>query len=73
MENVTMNFDINIIVNAIWAATWAWNLKTGEMNINGHWAEMLGYTQDELYPIDISTWISITISPKTWRKICLMP
>lgn len=60
MENVTINFDTNIIVNAIRAATWAWNLKTGEMNINGHWAEMLGYTQDELYPIDISTWISIT-------------
>jgi len=56
MTNITMDFDTNILVKAIHAATWIWNLQTGELNINERWADMVGYTMEELQPIDISTW-----------------
>lgn len=56
MANIEMDFDTNILVNAIHAATWILNLQTGELNINERWAEMVGYTLEELQPIDITTW-----------------
>ena len=36
-------------------ATWDWNIKTGEIIANERWAEMLGYTLDEIY-MHIDTW-----------------
>ncbi|MBY0465917.1 MAG: PAS domain-containing protein, partial [Burkholderiales bacterium] len=38
------------------AATWEWNVQTGETVFNTIWAEMLGYTLDELQPTTIDTW-----------------
>jgi diguanylate cyclase (GGDEF)-like protein/PAS domain S-box-containing protein len=38
------------------AGTWEWNVQTGEQTINERWAEMLGYSVDELSPISIETW-----------------
>ncbi|ALO47472.1 PAS domain S-box protein [Pseudohongiella spirulinae] len=45
--------------NIIWGAdvgTWEWNVQTGEVRINERWAEIAGYTLEELQPIDITTW-----------------
>jgi len=39
--------------------TWEWNVQTGETVFNERWAEMVGYTLDELAPISISTWLSL--------------
>ena len=39
--------------------TWEWNVKTGACTINQRWAEMVGYTLDELMPVDIQTWLKI--------------
>ena len=36
--------------------TWEWNVQTGEAHFNARWAEIVGYTLDELAPIDINTW-----------------
>lgn len=36
--------------------TWAWNVQTGETIFNSRWAEMVGYTLDELAPITIAVW-----------------
>ena len=36
---------------------WDWNIKTGETNFNERWAEMIGYTIEELQPVNIQTWI----------------
>ncbi|MBN2711494.1 MAG: PAS domain-containing protein [Planctomycetes bacterium] len=30
--------------------TWDWNIATGEIKFNRRWAEMLGYTEDEIDP-----------------------
>ncbi|WP_145979058.1 PAS domain-containing hybrid sensor histidine kinase/response regulator [Gemmatimonas phototrophica] len=38
------------------AGTWEWKIPTGETRLNERWAEMLGYTLDELHPISIATW-----------------
>ncbi len=37
--------------------TWEWNVQTGETVFNERWAEIIGYTLDELAPVSISKWI----------------
>ncbi|MEO3679366.1 PAS domain-containing protein [Rheinheimera sp. FR7-31] len=39
--------------------TWQWNVQTGETIFNERWAEIVGYTLDELGPIDINTWLKL--------------
>ncbi len=36
--------------------TWEWNVRTGETIFNERWAEIIGYTLDELKPVNIETW-----------------
>ncbi|MCB9649122.1 MAG: PAS domain S-box protein [Deltaproteobacteria bacterium] len=36
--------------------TWAWNVQTGETHFNSRWAEIVGYTLEELAPVSIETW-----------------
>lgn len=36
--------------------TWEWNVQTGEMVFNDRWAEIVGYTTQELLPTSIKTW-----------------
>lgn len=47
---------INIILKGSGAGTWDWNIKTGELKLNERWANILGYTLEELEPISIKTW-----------------
>jgi PAS domain S-box-containing protein len=44
------------ILGAVRAGTWEWNVQTGELRINRHWAEMIGYRLEELEPISLDTW-----------------
>ena len=37
--------------------TWDWDLSSGEMEFNERWAGILGYTLEELQPIDSDTWL----------------
>lgn len=39
--------------------TWQWNVQSGETVFNQRWAEIVGYTLDELAPIDINTWLGL--------------
>ncbi|ADR22297.1 hypothetical protein MATR_00610 [Marivirga tractuosa] len=39
--------------------TWEWNVQTGETEFNERWAEIVGYTLDELAPISIDTWMNL--------------
>ncbi|MFC0878513.1 ATP-binding protein [Saccharicrinis sp. FJH2] len=36
--------------------TWEWNVQTGETVFNERWANIIGYTLDELMPVSIKTW-----------------
>ena len=46
--------------NILWGTgvgTWEWNVQTGETRFNERWAELIGYTLDELAPVSIATWM----------------
>lgn len=38
------------------AGIWEWDLPGGEVIINERWAEIIGYSMEELVPVTISTW-----------------
>jgi PAS domain S-box-containing protein len=48
----------NIIQSAN-VGTWEWNIQTGETIFNQRWAEIVGYTLEELLPVSIQTWIDL--------------
>ncbi len=35
---------------------WDWRVQTGQTTFSERWAQIIGYTLDELAPIDITTW-----------------
>ncbi|MCC5797628.1 MAG: PAS domain-containing protein [Methylophaga sp.] len=45
-----------LFIEATGVGTWQWNVQTGETIFNERWAEMVGYTLEELFPISIDTW-----------------
>ena len=48
------------IINNANLGTWEWNIETGETVFNEKWAEIVGYTLEELSPISIDTWANLT-------------
>jgi PAS domain S-box-containing protein len=44
------------IIEGAYVGTWEWNVQTGETVFNEVWAQIIGYTLDELAPICIKTW-----------------
>jgi PAS domain S-box-containing protein len=47
------------IIHSTDAATWEWNIQTGEIIVNDQWAEMLGFTLEEIKPNNIKVWDSL--------------
>ncbi len=50
------------VIDSTNLGTWQWNIKTGETIFNERWAEIIGYTLEELGPLSIETWISHTVT-----------
>jgi len=48
------------IVEGANVGTWEWNAQTGETVFNEKWAEIIGYSLEELTPISIKTWVDHT-------------
>lgn len=46
------------IIEGAQVGTWEWNIQTGEVEFNETWAEIVGYTLEELQPVSIKTWES---------------
>jgi diguanylate cyclase (GGDEF)-like protein/PAS domain S-box-containing protein len=46
-------------LKATQAATWIWNVQTNQTVFDERWAQMLGYTLEELSPVDLVTWESL--------------
>ena len=44
------------IIKGTNAGTWEWNVQTGITTFNDRWAEMIGYSLEELSPTTIETW-----------------
>ena len=47
------------IIEGTRAGTWQWNVQTGETVFNERWAEIVGYTLEELAPVSIETWMRL--------------
>ncbi len=47
--------------------TWEWNVQTGETSFNERWAEIIGYSLNELTPTTIETWKKLT-HPEDLKK-----
>jgi PAS domain S-box-containing protein len=50
------NLRLESVIDGTHIGTWEWNVQTGETDFNELWAQMFGYTLDELMPISIKTW-----------------
>jgi len=47
------------IIEGTNVGTWEWNVQTGEAVFNARWAEIVGYTLDELAPVSIDVWAKL--------------
>lgn len=48
---------LELVIDSTSAGIWDWQVQTGEVVFNERWAEIIGYTLDELSPTDINTWL----------------
>jgi PAS domain S-box-containing protein len=48
------------IIEGTNVGTWEWNIKTGETIFNDRWAEIIGYTLEEISPVSIETWAAFS-------------
>ncbi len=48
---------LSYILEGTNVGTWEWNVQTGEVIFNEHWAEIIGYTLEDLAPVSIDTWM----------------
>lgn len=55
----TERWRLSNVLEATQAGTWEWNLQTGETQFNLRWAEIIGYTLDELRSQPIKSWHDI--------------
>ena len=47
---------LDLAVRGTGVGLWDWMVQTGETVFNERWAEIVGYTLDELSPVSIETW-----------------
>ncbi len=48
------------IIKGTNVGTWEWNIRTGETIFNERWADIIGYTLDEISPSSIEIWTKFT-------------
>jgi len=51
---------LELVVDSTAVGIWDWQIDTQALRLNERWAEILGYTLDELAPISIETWKKLT-------------
>lgn len=44
------------VIEGTHIGTWEWNVQTGQTVFNERWADIVGYTLDQLAPVSIDTW-----------------
>lgn len=47
---------LSLIIKGANAGSWDWSVQTGDLIIDERWAEIAGYTLDELRPVSLATW-----------------
>jgi PAS domain S-box-containing protein len=51
------NLRNELVIRGTRIGVWDWNIQTGETFFSERWAEIVGYTLDELEPVSINTWM----------------
>lgn len=51
---------LSAILEGTKVGTWEWNVQTGATTFNEEWARIVGYTLQELAPINIDTWMRLS-------------
>lgn len=49
---------LELVINSTGVGFWDWQVQSGALTVNARWAEMIGYSLDEIEPISIKTWTS---------------
>ncbi|PLX01645.1 MAG: hypothetical protein C0595_13985 [Marinilabiliales bacterium] len=49
------------------AGTWDWDIISGDLKINDRWADIMGYTVEELSPVSVKTWRN-NVHPEDLKK-----
>lgn len=47
---------LNLVIKSTRVGIWDWYVQTGETIFNERWANIIGYTLEELSPVSIETW-----------------
>lgn len=47
------------VIDGTGVGTWQWNIQTGETRFDQRWAQIVGYTIEELSPTSIQTWLKL--------------
>lgn len=55
--NKSKNIRNELVIEGTRIGVWDWNVQTGETFFNERWAEIIGYSIEELQPINIETWL----------------
>ena len=58
-EAVAQRRRLEMIIEGTAAGTWEWNIQRGQMRVNERWAQIVGYTRDELAPITPETFFRL--------------
>ncbi len=53
------NQRLNNIISVTNVGTWEWHIETSEVFVNHRWADMIGFSIEELAPINLKTWYMI--------------
>lgn len=50
-------YRLSNIIEGTHVGTWEWNVQTGETIFSERWANIIGYSLEEISPVSIETWI----------------
>ncbi|NCC63191.1 MAG: diguanylate cyclase [Spirochaetia bacterium] len=56
------------VINSSNLGTWEWDISQDSITVNDTWAELLGYTKEELEPVSLSTFKNL-IEPENFDRV----
>lgn len=59
---------LELVINTTGIGIWDWQIQTGELTFNNRWAEIIGYTVDELQPLQFDTWAD-SLHPEDLKSV----
>src|SRR5690606_25146573 len=63
---------LRMLIEGSAAGTWEWNPQTGQMRVNERWAQIVGYTLQELWPVSAETFARLAHPDDVGRSDALL-